>query len=221
MEKENLTESTLFNQVSSRLEYLEKWREIAIRPTFEQCHQDDYDMLNQTLDDLNELTKRCLAVRHELNLSLPPHKIALDADLVVRKSQIPNAGNGLYYEPTHGKSRLIIHRDSIICYYTGYRHNFLSQKYLKNKSYLLNISGDILVDPYPTPNIKGRYINDPRNEEVVNCQFVPDVKTFSCKVVALRDIQAGEELFVSYGEMYWSNQGSCGTVFKVKDETCK
>lgn len=146
-----------------------------------------------------------------MNDCLPPHDLALDDHLVVRKSKIPNAGQGLFYEAPRMLEPIIA--GSVICYYTGHRHDFLSQKTLHDKSYLLNIAAGIFVDPGPLLSIKARYINDPLNEKVVNCEFKPDPKHFRCAVVALRDISHGEELFVSYGEQYWSQYKGSGTVY--------
>jgi len=42
----------------------------------------------------------------------------------------------------------------------------------------------------------------------VNCKFVPE--KFRSAVVAIRSIEAGEELFASYGDGYWSQHGTMG-----------
>jgi len=199
-----------FDQTSLRLKYLEIWKEIAIRPTTEECHEDDKDLLSKQIDDLTELSKRCLIARGQLNANLPPHELALDDSLIVQDSGIPNAGKGLFFNPPEDSD--IIPCESTICYYTGHWHNNFSQKYLTDKSYLLNVAGDLFVDPGPMLSIKARYINDPLNPVAVNCTFVPDPKNYRCSVVATRDIKAKEEVFVSYGEFYWSQQAIRGTV---------
>uniref|UniRef100_A0A6V2PQY7 SET domain-containing protein n=1 Tax=Ditylum brightwellii TaxID=49249 RepID=A0A6V2PQY7_9STRA len=217
-----MTLTTLFDSVSSRLAYLEKWRELAIRPDVNECHEDDQDLLDEEgIDDLHQLSQRCLAIRKQMNSMLPPHELAMDNELTVRKSAVPNAGDGLFFEPSKCKdSHHVMDKDgiipcgSIICYYTGHRHNFFSQKYLQDRSYLLNVSGDVLVDPKDLPQIKARYINDPLNEKLVNCKFVPDYEDcYRCKVVATRDIHSGEELFVSYGQNYWMQHKTPGTIY--------
>jgi len=207
--------ASVFDQVSLRLRYLESWREIAIRPHPDECHEEDKEFLEKQMDNLNDLSKRCLKVRDQMNAILPMHELTrIDEDLVVKKSNIVNAGNGLYYEPPFGEQS-IIGRGSTICYYTGHRHNFYSQKYLKDRSYVLNVGGDVLVDPCSLFHIKSRYINDPLNETAINCKFVPEVSKFRCAVVAIRDIYPGEELFISYGSIYWSQQKFRGTVHHV------
>ncbi|GFH44324.1 hypothetical protein CTEN210_00798 [Chaetoceros tenuissimus] len=201
-----------FQSISKRLEYLEKWRELAIRPLKEDTHPDDLDLLEKEQDDLQLLSKKCLQVRREMNQNLPQHELALDHELQVKTSQIPDSGNGLFYEPRLDDANEI-REGSILCYYTGHRHNFYSQKYLEDKSYLLHVDGDILVDPRETLDIKARYINDPLNARLINCKFVPDVKEFRCKVVATRSIHPGEELFISYGKIYWEQQPYEGKIF--------
>jgi len=201
-----------FQSIRKRLEYLEKWRELAIRPLKQDTHPDDLHLLGKDQDDLQLLSKKCLQVRREMNQNLPQHEFALDDELQVKTSQIPDSGNGLFYEPQHYASNEIC-EGSILCYYTGHRHNFHSQKYVEDKSYLLYIHGDILVDPREILDIKARYINDPLNERLVNCQFVPDPNNCRCKVVATKTICPGEELFISYGKIYWEQQPNEGRIF--------
>ena len=63
--------------------------------------------------------------------------------------------------------------------------------------------------------IKARYINDCLDPERWNVKYVLDSRTERAAVVALRDIHAGEELFVSYGETYWASwQAVTGAVPK-------
>lgn len=213
-----------FQEIKKRLEYLELWRELAIRPLEHDVHPDDLHMLEKEVDDLKLLSKKCLQVRQDMNQNLPPHDLALDHTLMVMKSQIPNSGNGLFFEPqgltsnieecsTTSATQHGISEGSIICYYTGHRHNFYSQKYLANKSYLLHVDRDILVDPRETLQIKARYVNDPLNEKLVNCKYVPDPDEYRCKVVATRIIRPGEELFISYGDFYWKQQPHEGTIY--------
>ena len=101
---------------------------------------------------------------------------------------------------------------TVICYYTGCHHNYHSSKMLKDRSYLLYIDDDILVDPLPTPEIKARYINDPLNEVLMNVKYVPEPSKYRCAVVATCRIDIGDELFVSYGDHYWSQQHFHGNV---------
>jgi hypothetical protein len=58
-----------------------------------------------------------------------------------------------------------ISKGSIICFYTGHVHTHSSSRELlsnnDDRSYLLWIRDDTLVDPGPVTNITAQYINDP------------------------------------------------------------
>lgn len=64
-------------------------------------------------------------------------------------------------------------------------------------------SGIIWVDAESDLTITARYINDALSPIAVNVRFDKDPQTNTANVVALRDIVAGEELFVDYGKAYW------------------
>jgi hypothetical protein len=205
-----------YEHLYRRLEMLELWRELAIRPKREEWVEDS-ELFDQELDDVQELTKRCLRVRELMNDSLPPVEDAHDRHLVASKSGIPNAGLGLFFDPSTGLEEEVsndgedgtsIDTGTIICYYTGHIHNYHSAKGLKDTSYLMLVNGGILVDAAPLPQIKARYINDPLNEKFVNCKFVPD--KLRSALVATRRITRGEELFASYGDAYWAQHKTLG-----------
>jgi hypothetical protein len=50
-----------------------------------------------------------------------------------------------------------------------------------------------------------------------NCEFVLEPNLIQAKVVASRDITQGEELFISYGECYWTGQPKVGKVLPSKN----
>jgi hypothetical protein len=201
-----------YEHLFRRLEMLELWRELAIRPTREEFVEDS-DFWDREEDDVQELTERCLLVRGLMNDSLPPVEEAYDRHLIARKSGIPNAGLGLFFDPEKvsndsedGMSS--IEAETILCFYTGHLHNYHSAKGLKDRSYLMLVYGGLLVDSGPLPQIKARYINDPLNDKLVNCKFVPD--KLRSAVVATRIITRGEELFASYGDAYWAQHETLG-----------
>ena len=202
-----------YEHLYRRLEMLELWRELAVRPKREECVEDS-DLLDRgDLDDVHELTERCLLVRGLMNDSLPPVEEACDRHLIARKSSIPDAGLGLFFEPDEVSNDCedgTFHIDvgTILCYYTGHMHNYHSAKMLKDRSYLMLVHGGILLDAGPLPQIKARYINDPLNDKFVNCKYVPD--KLRSAVVATRTIRRGEELFASYGDAYWAQHETLG-----------
>ena len=200
-----------FVQLFRRLEYLETWRELAIRPSRDDCDPDDHPLLDNELDDCVELDKRCAKVRRQMNERLPPIEEVLDSDLVAKPSQIPAAGMGLFYEGTR-----TIQQGETLCYYTGHIHSFRSARQLMDKSYLMMVQKEVLVDPREVISIKARFINDPLDEDFVNCEFVPE--ELRSAVVAKRDIDPGTELFVSYGEGYWTQHSEKGTILSTQNQ---
>lgn len=202
-----------YEHLYRRLDMLELWKELAVRPKREECVE-DLDFLDREIDDVQELTERCLMVRELMNDSLPPVEEAHDRHLIASKSGIPDAGLGLFFDPeegpNNGEDGTFIDAGTILCYYAGHIHNYHSAKGLKDRSYLMLVDGGILVDPGPLPQIKARYINDPLNDKFVNCKYVPD--KLRSAVVATRMITRGEELFVSYGDAYWAQHETLGRI---------
>ena len=204
--------SKIFENLWFRLEALEKWNELAIRPALSDCHPSDVDLLEQEVDDIAELQRRCVLVRQEMNENLPPVEQVLDRLLVPKPSGISGAGLGLFYDPQTSPADPI-QPGTTLCYYTGHLHNFRSSRDLQDKSYLMMVQGEVLVDPGPVKSIRARYINDPLNEDLTNCKYVPD--GFRSAVISTKTIEAGEELFASYGEIYWT-QNSGGQILQSK-----
>jgi len=286
--------SPKLRELWQRLKVLEKWNELAIGPkSFEDCHPEDRFLLppksnsnhvgvgvgvgkndrdgDGFVDGLPALRKQWRHVRNLLNAhisTLAVETTPWEPDLVVRPSQIPNAGMGLYYcyPPTCTRTRTRngeqyeidngvaavgdldvtatpIPKGTLICHYTGHVHTHSSSRELpiEDRSYLMWIRGNTLVDPGPLPNITARYINDPLNEQLVNCRYVPTNNitttsgttrsscvvlgkcsksededdphedTIRTSVYTTRTIWPGEELFARYGDVYWDQQPISGT----------
>lgn len=199
----------------ARLETLERWCELAIRPSELTCHEDDRLLLIDAIDNLKELEDRSCHVRDMMNTCLPIFKTPFETNLVVAVSQIPKAGNGLFYRPSGARdSNRAIPAGTILCYYYGHIHNFQSARKVNDKSYLMLVSGSLFVDPRPCLHIKARFINDPLNDDYVNCEYLPEPANFRCAVVATKEIRPNSELFVRYGDLYWSQQKIGGCYFK-------
>ena len=204
------SDNSVFHGLQNRLNQLELWREIAVRPTQEECHQQDQDLWENPVDDMVTLSMRCLSVRAEMNAKLPVLLDSLDENLCSAPSSIPgDSGFGLFFKPLDGKP---LRQGDRLCYYYGHIHNFQSAKLLDDRSYLLGLHGDLMVDTGPLHHIHARFINDPLNDAYVNCQFVPykDDRLARAAVVSTREILPEEELFVAYGDAYWSQQASAG-----------
>ena len=194
-----------FDSRRQRLAYLETWRELGVRPGITECFEEDKDLLFAEIDNLGVLGVRCDEARKLMNDAIPTHVTKYDGDLVVSDSFIECAGKGLFYRPLAFSSS-VLPRGATICFYYGDIHTFRSSNRLLNKSYLMLLGGDILVDSISHLTVLARFINDPINEKYYNCRFEPDAEQFRSKVVATRDIHPDEELFAPYGEAYWSLQ---------------
>eukprot|EP00804_Cyclotella_cryptica_P025082 CCRYP_016537-RA/>CCRYP_016537-RA protein AED:0.11 eAED:0.11 QI:0/-1/0/1/-1/1/1/0/376 len=220
---ERVHDPSLFAAQTRRVQNLAKWYELGIRPSLSSssllnmaahANKDD-DILTSEEDDLTTLLMRCLQAHDDLNTNLPPHpRGKYENHLKVDISTIKDAGNGLY-------TTVQIPKGDVVCHYSGYRHDYQSQKRLKDRTYLLKLQNgwpkfdrrnDGFVDALLCKDVLARYINDPREEERCNVKFEhiqqPDV--WHCPVVALRDIAPGEELFVSYGPRYWEESRMIG-----------
>jgi hypothetical protein len=201
--------SETFERLFQRLETLETWRELAIRPTLKDCDPEDQDLLTHEFDDVNELKHRCYQTRLKMNAVLPPVEIIpkWDKYLLPRQSTIPEAGIGLFYEGSE-----TIPEGTIICYYTGHLLDFRMSRTLQDTSYLMMVKGETFVDARTCLDVKARYINDPLNETAINCTFVP--MNYRSAVVTARTVQPGEELFATYGDYYWAQRQALGTSLK-------
>ncbi|KFH08164.1 putative histone lysine methyltransferase, protein SET, partial [Toxoplasma gondii VAND] len=62
------------------------------------------------------------------------------------------------------------------------------------------------IDARLHPEVLARYINDNAKKEKLNARFVKDKERRRVFVQALRDLEAGEEIYASYGEGYWRNR---------------
>jgi hypothetical protein len=84
--------SAEFERLFRRLEALERWRELAVRPSPEGCEEE--------FDNCEELAaRRCDHVRTLMNDNLPPTQEALNDELVAKTSALKNARLGLFHEP--------------------------------------------------------------------------------------------------------------------------
>ncbi|KAL3798084.1 hypothetical protein ACHAW5_006009 [Stephanodiscus triporus] len=211
----------LFKAQSRRVQNLCQWYELGIRPSLSSssllnlaAHENkDEDLFDANVDDLKTLLLRSIEAQDDLNTNLPPHPRGEYEDVLkVAPSTIKGAGNGLFAVAP-------IPKEAILCHYTGYRHHYQSQKRLKGKAraYVLKLQNgwpkydrrnDGFVDAFSTKDVLARFINDPRLEERCNVTFkhIQEPGIWHCPVVSLRDIAAGEELLISYGPRYWSDQ---------------
>jgi SET domain-containing protein len=122
--------------------------------------------------------------------------------LKVKRSQLPNAGKGLYTTTPIKKHEKIIEYKGEIIDWKEYEKRVKEDK----DGYLFYINKKRCIDAYATPQHLARYAND-----AAGLRRVPGLKNNSCYeifgdkcfIVAERDIAPGEEIFVTYTKEYW------------------
>ena len=125
-----------------------------------------------------------------------------DSSMVrVGKSTIPNAGLGLFADKDITEGERI--RGAT---YGGRIMNFNEAKKIpmKEKDYVMALHLNVHVDAKEHYGYMARYINDTyKTEKSRNCKFLKMSVENRASVIAMRDIERGEELFAEYGSGYW------------------
>eukprot|EP00668_Euglena_longa_P036436 GGOE01046833.1.p1 GENE.GGOE01046833.1~~GGOE01046833.1.p1 ORF type:complete len:197 (+),score=39.76 GGOE01046833.1:273-863(+) len=117
--------------------------------------------------------------------------------LEVRDSLIEGAGQGLFVTQP-------FHRGDVLCVYRGTPLTLRQFLVTYNRDYVMGGFGlNVHVDARPHPEVLARYINDNFAANSRNVAFVKLRGFPEALVVALRHIAPGEELYASYGEVYW------------------
>jgi SET domain-containing protein len=125
-------------------------------------------------------------------------------DLVVKKSTLPNAGKGLFITRD-------VKKGERICEYLG---EVITEKELDERAendiygYAFYISKKKCIDAYYVPEALARFANDAKGLTRVkgitnNCSY--EVWKNRGWIVAEKNIKAGSELLVSYGNEYWKD----------------
>lgn len=122
--------------------------------------------------------------------------------LIVKKSQLPNAGKGLFTTTAIKKNSKIIEYKGEIIDWKEYTKRVKEDK----DGYLFFINKNRCIDAFSTKQYKARYANDAAGIGRVkgltnNANY--EVFGDQCFIVASKDIQAGEEVFVNYTKEYW------------------
>lgn len=122
--------------------------------------------------------------------------------LLVKKSQLPNAGKGLFTSRPIKKGEKIIEYKGEIIDWKEYEKRVAEDK----DGYLFFINKKHCIDAFATPQHKARYANDAAGLSRVkglrnNANY--DIFDNKCFIVASRNIEAGEEIFVNYTKDYW------------------
>jgi uncharacterized protein len=124
----------------------------------------------------------------------------LEKHLYIRKSQLPNAGHGLF-------TKVEISKGTRIVEYKGSIHTWNEVKHLDgHNGYLLRINWKTVINAEPFKKALARYANDARGLKRIegllnNAEYVTEGNR--CFIEAKRKIRKKEEILVGYGKEYW------------------
>ncbi len=122
-----------------------------------------------------------------------------ESNFEIKKSSIPKSGKGLF-------SKTQIKKGETIGSYIGRYMNdkeFNSGKH-ENNHYILYVCKDCYIDAEDLK--KSNYTRFINHSLKPNCKFVVSTRHKTARVEALRNIKAGEELFLNYGEDFWVHE---------------
>lgn len=124
----------------------------------------------------------------------------LEEHLIVKRSQIPGAGNGLY-------TKVAIAKGTRIVEYKGKASTWKEVNHREGTNgYIYYVNRNFVIDARTYPKALARYANDAKGLASVkgldnNCRYTPEgTKVY---IEAIKNIPAGSEIFVSYGKEYW------------------
>jgi hypothetical protein len=124
---------------------------------------------------------------------------------LIRNRMGEHVGKGLF-------AKTFLPKDSIICSYWGkVVKTSVAKSDSYNSDYVLQCSPEWSIDSKNKLSCYGRYCNDPIFPDQVNADLVgEDTDGERTGVIgyvqAIKDIQEGEEIYVSYGIGYWCHE---------------
>lgn len=127
----------------------------------------------------------------------------LEKSLVIKKSNLPQAGKGLF-------TKIEISKGTRILEYKGKKRKWKDVKHLDGyNGYLMYITRNSVIDALLYKKSLGRYANDAQGFGRIsglknNCEYVSEGDR--CYLEAKRSIRKDEELLVAYGKEFWQLQ---------------
>jgi hypothetical protein len=108
-------------------------------------------------------------------------------------------------------------KNDVVCIYAGSILHTQDAIRLQDKSYLMRLGEQQYIDAKNHPDIMARFMNDCIVREGYNVTFDKRLDMHCAQVIALRDIDPGEELFVDYGKWYWAGKKPTG-LLRLSDQ---
>lgn len=121
-------------------------------------------------------------------------------NLLVKTSTLPNAGKGLF-------TKVFIPKGTYIIEYTGKVSTWKDVDHEDGMNgYIYYLNRNHVINASKTPKALARYANDARglsNIKGVLNNAVYEEENKKVYIKAVKDIEAGQEIFVRYGKEYW------------------
>lgn len=120
--------------------------------------------------------------------------------LYLKKSQLPNAGQGLFTKKAIKKGENIIeYKGRIQTWKEAVKEN-------RDNPYLFYINSKTVINPIKSKKLLAHFANDANGTVKIkglknNADY--ELEGSRCFIVATRNIKKGEEIFVDYGKAYW------------------
>lgn len=122
--------------------------------------------------------------------------------LIVKTSQLPNSGKGLFTTTAIKKGTKVIEYLGEIIDWKEYEKRVERDE----DGYLFFINKKNCIDAWNTRQHKARFANDAAGLGKVKGltnNAVYEIEKNKCFIIAKKDIEAGQEIFVSYSKEYW------------------
>ncbi len=119
--------------------------------------------------------------------------------LKVKKSTLPNAGKGLFVKTKFSKGTIVAEYEGRLCKWKDVEDDV-------DNGYIYHINDSTVIDAAESMHTFGRYANDAAGFQKIdgvknNAKYVEKGKRVF--IMATKKIYAGNEVFVSYGRLYW------------------
>ncbi len=124
----------------------------------------------------------------------------MEKNVYAKKSQLPNAGLGLFARKNFKEGEKIVeYKGKIQTWKEAVKENW-------ENPYLFWVTAKRVINPIKSKTAMAHYANDASGPAKVkglknNAEY--EVEGNRCFIVATRDIKRFEEVFVNYGDEYW------------------
>jgi len=138
----------------------------------------------------------------------------LEKHLVVKRSQIPGSGKGLY-------TKVDIPKGTRVVEYKGRITQWKELKDAWDNGYIYSINRNHVIDAKRTLKALARYANDAKGFSRIkglnnNCTYVND--GLHAYIESVKSIPAGSEILVDYGREYWQVMKENHKIDRAKKE---